>query len=220
MPSSKTPHAMAPQFDLTQPDDRRRAEHAVKWQDHGVLRTYWHNFAKVMPGAYRSNHPTHDRLAAYQKLGVVAVLNLRGSKPTATYLLEAESCDALGLQMISVPLAARKPAPKDALLALFAAFDAIPRPFLMHCKSGADRAGLAAALYVLDQGGSVQDARAQLSIRFLHLKFTKTGVQDHMLDLYAQRAAKSPISIRDWITNDYDPDALAISFAKRRTLPI
>lgn len=212
--------APTPNLDLTDPDARARALRDVFWHDHGVLRTYWHNFAPVADDAYRSNHPTHARLAAYRDLGIKAVLNLRGSKPTPMYLLEAESCDALGLTMISVPLAARKPAPKDALAALFAAFDDIPRPFLMHCKSGADRAGLASALYVLDQGGSLETARAQLSLRFLHLKFTRTGVQDHLLDCYAQRLTKGPMTIRDWIAQEYDPDALADSFAQKRTLPV
>jgi len=159
-------------------------------------------------------------LSDYKARGIKAVLNLRGPKQTPGFLLEQESCAALGLDLVSVALAARKPAPKADLLDLFEAFDRIARPFLMHCKSGADRAGLAAALYVLDQGGDVAAARAQLSLRFLHLKFTKTGVQDHMLDLFEARQAKAPIGIRDWVRDEYDPEALARSFARKRILPV
>ena len=212
--------APQPSLDLSDPAARRAAERAVYWSDHGILRTFWHNFAPVAEGAYRSNHPTRPRLEAYRALGIRAVLNLRGSKPTPMYLLERADCAALGLEMHDVALAARKPAPRADLLALFEAFDRIPRPFLMHCKSGADRAGLASALYVLDKGGTLPSARAQLSIRFLHLRFTRTGVQDHLLDLYETRLRDGPIPIRDWIAQEYDPEALAASFARKRTLPV
>ena len=95
-------------------------------------------------------------------------------------------------------------------------FDTLPRPFLMHCKSGADRAGLASALYLLDQcGASVGDAREMLSFRYLHLRRTATGVLDHMLDLYAARLNDGPIPVRAWIANEYDPEAVAASWAAR-----
>lgn len=206
--------------DITDPAERRRSHRYVMWSDHGILRTFWTNFGQVAPDVFRSNHPGHDRLADYQRRGIKSVLNLRGASQRAPYLFEAESCSALGLELFSIALEARKPARRAALLELFDLFDRIPRPFVMHCKSGADRAGLASALYVLDQGGTVTQARRELSLRYLHLRFTKTGVQDHMLDLYEQRLKDGPISIRDWVRDAYDPEALADSFAKQRTLPI
>jgi protein tyrosine/serine phosphatase len=90
----------------------------------------------------------------------------------------------------------------------------------MHCKSGADRAGMASALYLLDQGSTVAAARDELSFKYLHLRFTKTGVQDHMLDLFEARQTKGKIQIRDWLFNEYSPDALAESFAKLKRLPL
>ena len=205
---------------MTDPMARRRAHWHVFWADHAVLRTFWTNFDQVAPGVFRSNHPGHRRLAAYKARGIKAVLNLRGTPQRAHHLFEVESCEALGLELVSVSLHARKPADRDDMLALFDAFDRISRPFVMHCKSGADRAGLASALYLLDQGASLDEARRQLSVRYLHLKFTKTGVQDHMLGLYEKRLEQGPISIRDWVADEYDPDVLAASFANLRTLPI
>lgn len=199
---------------------RAAAAQYVKWRDHGILRKRWTNFGQVADGVYRSNHPDHARLERYRDMGIVAVLNLRGTAARGPYLFEAESCAALGLDLHSLSFSARKAAPKPMLESLFAAFDAIPRPFVMHCKSGADRAGMAAALYLLDQGASVTRARAELSIRYLHLAFTKTGVQDHMLDLYEERLRDGPISIRDWISQEYDPHALTQSFARKRILPV
>ncbi len=206
--------------DIDDPVQRARSHRYLLWKDHGILRTFWTNFGQVAPDVFRSNHPTHKRLQAYRDQGIKAVLNLRGQGMRAPYLFEVESCEALGLTLVSVDLQARKPAPVDSLLALLEAFDTIPRPFVMHCKSGADRAGLASALYVLDQGGTVAEAQRQLSVRFLHLRFTKTGVQDHMLDLYAERLSRGSISIRDWVRTEYDPAQLAASFANKKVLPV
>lgn len=201
-------------------DERRRAARELLWFDHGVLRTFWTNFGEVAPEVYRSNHPTEARLAAYRDRGIKAVLSLRGKPRKGFQKLEIELCKDLGLAFQSVALQARLAAKTDNLLALFAAFDNLPRPFVMHCKSGADRAGLASALYKLDQGANIEDARKELSLRYLHLKFSKTGVQDHMLDVYEARLAQGPISIRDWIANEYDQQAVQASFDKKRILPI
>ena len=42
---------------------------------------------------------------------------------------------------------------------------------VMHCKSGADRAGLMSALYlILNQDVSVDKAKNQLSLKYLHFE--------------------------------------------------
>lgn len=200
--------------------DRKQAERYVFWMDHGLLRTFWTNFAEVDTGVYRSNHPAHSRLESYRDMGIKSVLNLRGTPAKPHHILEVESCEKLGLELFSLALHARRPPRADVLADLFELFDRIPRPFVMHCKSGADRAGMASALYLLDQGASVDEARKQLSFRFLHIKRSKTGVQDHLLDLYEDRLKKGPISIRDWISIEYSPIELRDSFAKQWRFPI
>lgn len=202
------------------PQARKAAMNNVLWRDHGILRTYWTNFGEVSEGVYRSNQPNHARLAKYRSMGINTILNLRGTSEQPQHLFEAESCENLDMNLVSIALHARYPAQPDMLKALFQAFDQIERPFLMHCKSGADRAGLAAALYRLDKGEPIENARRELSFRYLHLKFTKTGVQDHMLDLYEARQSQGPIGIRDWIMKEYDPVQLYESFQKLRTLPL
>lgn len=199
---------------------RKRAMRNVLWRDHGILRTFWTNFGQVAPDVYRSNHPPHKRLEKYRDMGIKSILNLRGVSQQPQHLFEVESCEKLGLNLMSIALHARHPAYPDMIANIFDIFDKIERPFLMHCKSGADRAGIAAALYRLDQGDMVTAAREELSLRYLHLKFTKTGVQDHMLDFYENRLAKGPIGIRDWIANEYDPVEVRESFEKLKTLPL
>ena len=201
--------------DLSDPENRRRAERHFKWLDHGVLRNLWHNFSEVAPGVYRTNHPDHARFTAYANMGIKTVLNLRGEGREPHYLLEVESCSALGLTLVSIPLSARKAPYRERLLELIAAFETMEKPFLIHCKSGADRTGLAAALYLMiHEGQTVEDATDQLSLRYLHIRRTSTGILDHFFDVYAARNAQSPIDIVDWIKTEYDREALIESFAE------
>lgn len=202
---------------ITDPEERRRSEWHLNWMDHGILRKRWHNFAKVAPGVYRSNHPNHERFEAYAAMGIKAVLNLRGSAQQSHYLFEVESCEKLGLTLVTSQMAARRAPRVDELVELLSAFETIERPFLMHCKSGADRTGLAAAIYLMvHEGEPLEVARKELSVRFLHFRKSKTGVLDHLLDVYAERIAQSPIAIDDWIRTEYDPAALTDSFAAKQ----
>lgn len=203
--------------DITDPAERKRSLWHVDWLDHGILRRRWHNFAEIAPGAYRSNHPNHDRFADYAKLGIRTVLNLRGKINTASWLFEAETCQRLGLTLIDISMSARAAPPRASVIELLHAFDTMDRPFLMHCKSGADRTGLAAAIYVMViAGGTLAQARQQLGRRFLHFRRGRTGVMDHVLDVYERRNATAPISIRDWLVVEYDPVEVDASFATFR----
>ena len=80
------------------------------------------------------------------------------------------------------------PDPKE-LLALLDLFDSVEKPFLMHCKSGADRAGLASALYLIhSEGKSVAEAQTMLSFKYLHVNDRKTGIMGHTLRAYGSSA--------------------------------
>lgn len=202
--------------DIASPRARFLSHLHFQFVDHAVLRHLWHNMAQIAPGVWRSNQPDPRRMARWQAMGIRTVLSLRGTPLTAHYLFEKEAAQRLGLTLVTTELHARKPASRESLLRLFQLFRTIERPFVMHCKSGADRAGLASALFLLANSADLAAARRQLSIRFLHLKSSRTGVLDHMLDLYAARLARGAIGIEDWIAREYDPAALAASFDRLR----
>lgn len=203
--------------DITDPKERKRSLWHVRWLDHGILRTYWHNFGKVSDGVYRSNHPSHKRFEAYAAMGVKTVLNLRGAAKQPHHLFEVESCANLGLRLVTIQMSARQAPKTSSLIDLLEAFETIERPFLMHCKSGADRTGLAAALYLMVQDEQpLSVARRQLSFRYLHIRRTATGILDHFFDVYEARNAQDPIAIADWIRTEYDREALAVSFAAKQ----
>lgn len=199
---------------LETPRDRFLSRVHFDWIDHGILRHWWTNLAEIAPGVWRSNQPDPKRLQRYKDMGITTVLSLRGTPNTSHYLFETEACEALGLTLVTTELHARKPATREAILRLFDLFREIDRPFVMHCKSGADRAGFASALYMIAvEGASVAEARKQLSLRYLHIKQSSTGVLDYILDLYEARLAKGAIGIEDWIATEYDPEVVAADYA-------
>lgn len=184
--------------------------------DHAFLRVLWTNFFEIAPGVYRSNQPSPKRLRQMYKLGIRNVLNLRGVNGTSAYALEQETCEELGMTMVNHGMSARALLEKERYLQLLDILETIEKPFVIHCKSGADRAGLASALYLLHiEGRSPAEAQKMLSFKYVHLKSTKTGILDHFMDAYSEAHAKSGISIRDWIDTEYDRKAIAASFKPR-----
>ncbi|MCA0922001.1 tyrosine-protein phosphatase [Pseudooceanicola nanhaiensis] len=199
--------------DLSTPENRRKAEIYNLWFDHAVLRCVWTNFFEIAPGVWRSNHPTRKRFEKMKAMGIRTVLNLRGSGTQAHYLTEAETCEQLGLTLVSSRLYARKAASREEILGLIDVLKRIEPPFVMHCKSGADRAGFASAVYLMVvKGVPVEQARRMLSVKYVHFRWTKTGVLDHILDLYATRNAEAPIGFEEWIATEYDQEAAQVSF--------
>ena len=86
-------------YEIQTPGGRKRAQRQLDWADHGILRYRWHNFAQLVPGVYRSNHPTTARFKAYAAMGIKTVLTLRGAQQQPQYLFEVEICERLGLRL-------------------------------------------------------------------------------------------------------------------------
>ncbi|WP_232830769.1 tyrosine-protein phosphatase [Tropicimonas sp. IMCC34011] len=202
--------------DISTPAKRRQALVHFHLMDHAVLRLPWTNFDKVAEGVYRSNHPGPARLRRYKEMGITTILNLRGEDRYSPWLFEKEACDALGLRLVTAKIYARKAAKRREILKLVDTLKSIDKPFLLHCKSGADRAGFAAVLYrVIVEGVPLEEARSHLSLRYLHLKWTRTGIVDHILDVYEDRNAEAPIGLEEWFRTEYDPKAIEASFNER-----
>jgi protein tyrosine phosphatase (PTP) superfamily phosphohydrolase (DUF442 family) len=194
------------------PSDRFWSHVYTEFLDHAVLRALWHNFSKVAPGLYRSNHPSRRRLGRYAQLGVTHVLTLRGGQDVAPYRFEAEACSDFGLKLLQVQLSAQRAPKRDKLLRLLEVFEGVDGPMLVHCKSGADRTGLAAAMYLIQvEGMPAREARRELSVWRLHAKWTKAGVLDLvMADIIAAEARG--IGLRQWITDEYEQEATTARF--------
>ena len=184
--------------------------------DHAFLRVLWNNFHQVSDDVYRANQPSPSHLRIYKEKGIRSVLNLRGFKQQSYALFEQDSCKKLGLNLISIPLSSSSAPPTHKLLDLIEILETIPKPVVLHCKSGADRAGLVSALYLITQKKlSVVDAKKQLRFKYLHLDFTKTGILDYILDVFSERLKIENIDFLDWLKREYNPDILNSSFKSR-----
>jgi protein tyrosine/serine phosphatase len=181
--------------------------------DHAVFRLVWSNFAAVAPGRlYRCNHPTPHRLAALtRRYGLKTLINLRGQTRNGSDALSRDAAARLGLDFVDMALESRGAPQRDRILRLDDIFRHMRAPALMHCKSGADRAGLAAGLFVLLQGGTAREALQQLSLRFGHIRQARTGILDAFFHHYA-REAEGRKPFLDWVREDYDEAALRRDF--------
>jgi protein tyrosine/serine phosphatase len=110
-------------------------------------------------------------------------------------------------------LFSREAPSRDALLAAPDFFANVQKPLLLHCKSGADRAGFLSALYlIVVEGMPVELARQQLSLRFLHFRSSKTGILDAVFDAYLEQTRDAPKPFLEWVREDYDPAAIMRDF--------
>jgi protein tyrosine/serine phosphatase len=199
--------------DLEAPGARRNATIDMLVFDHGLVRKVWRNEHEIDAGVWRSNQPDPGMIRRLKSQGFQSVLNLRGETEWGSYLLEREACRAAGIELVDFKLNSRKLPSREEILALDAIFARLPRPFLMHCKSGADRAGFAAALYLMLQKDLPPEAaQEQLSWRYLHLKGAATGVLHFLIERYAADNAVEPMSFRTWVETKYDPEALAADY--------
>ena len=203
--------------DISTPRARRSARLHYNLFDHAFLRVLWTNFYEIAPGVYRSNQPTHRRFERYAAMGIRSVVNLRGEDRFAHYLFERESLTQLGFQQIDAKLWAREAAPRKRIVGVIDALRAAERPMMFHCKSGADRAGFVAAMYLLIfEDTPIAEAKKQLSLRYIHLDFTKTGVQDYILRVYEARLGLGPIGFEDWIRTEYRAKTIQPAWEARR----
>lgn len=200
-------------FDLATPQGRKRAERDLVWGDHGFLRAAFHNFHWISPEMARANQPSPKRVREYAAMGIKTILNLRGAFDTGYYALEREACAEHKIALIDHRMHSRQPPSKAQVLRAKEIFESIAYPALMHCKSGADRAGAMAVLYChFHLGQPIARAVEQLSSKYLHVKQGKTGIIDFFFETYLAETKQSGKSFLDWVSEDYDPERVKATF--------
>ena len=184
--------------------------------DHAFLRIFWNNFYEISDGVYRANQPSPSHLKSYKRLGVRSVLSLRGRANQSYALFEEDYCKKLDLNLVYTPISSSSAPSAEDLINIIDVMRDLPKPFVLHCKSGADRAGLVSALYLLvEKKQAVDDAKKQLSFKYLHLDFTKTGILDYIFDVFSARLKIEEIDFIDWLKKEYNSDILNSSFKTR-----
>ena len=181
--------------------------------DHGILRLVYLNRHRVTPNFWRAAQPSPLDLAQAATDGVRTVINLRGGREYGSWPLEREACERHGMALVDFVVRSRGAPDRETILSCREFFAGLQYPALAHCKSGADRAGFVAALYLLvHEARPLDEAVAQLSPRYGHFRFAKTGILDAFFERYRQEGAAKGMAFLDWVADVYDPEALERDF--------
>lgn len=190
--------------------------------DHGLLRAIYDNRYRLAGGLYRVNQPSPLRLARYvRRYGIRTVINLRGENPQlGWYRLEQEACRALGLQMHTLEVYSRGLLDAARTQKVIDLIRTIELPAIVHCKSGADRAGFFSVLYRhIRLGEPLSVAQSELGWRYGHFRAAKTGVLDHFFESASvakhEPKADRGQSLEQWLVCDYDAQAMMDGFKPR-----
>ena len=185
-------------------------------KDHGILRLCWHNLYQISHEAWRSNQPTPGRVATAARNGIKTIINLRGPRDDGGWRLEHEACQQHGLTLVDFTIRSRAVPDVKNIHEARELFETVEYPILMHCKSGADRAGIMAALYLLlRQSACLDEAAKQLSFKYLHVRQAKTGLLDAFLETYQPFEAQG-VSFMDWVDHHLDPTEITSKFQSKR----
>ncbi len=203
-------------YDLDTRGGRLAAYRDMVLKDHGFLRLGFQNAHWVGEELVRTNQPWPFHLRWWRDQGVKTIINLRGDGyETGFFVLERDACKQLGLELVNFAVASRDAPSRDQINRAAQMYERIAYPALMHCKSGADRAGMMSVLYAhFRLGQPLREALAdQLSLRTLHIRQGKTGVLDYVFERYLAEGEPAGLSLLEWVNlPTYDHDQIRRDF--------
>jgi protein tyrosine phosphatase (PTP) superfamily phosphohydrolase (DUF442 family) len=165
----------------------------------------------------RSAQPTTQLSDWARRYRLKSVVNLRGGGAGDWwYGNEIKCARESGVAYYDLPLSATRRPTRCELLQLIDLLDRCSYPLLIHCKSGADRTGLASALYrMVRRAEPPESALSSFSIEFGHIPLFGTEhlhepLQEYAAWLKSAGLAHSADRFRTWVRNEYAaPDAPA-----------
>lgn len=189
------------------------------------------NVGVLDPGlVIRAAQPTTQLARLIKDNHLESILNLRGGSPRDPwYVAEVHTAQASGVDFFDLPLSPTRRPTRADLLRLIDVLDRCSYPLLIHCKAGADRTGLASAIYLMTRKGeSPREAARAFTLFHSHVPLFGTEHLHEPLEEYAewldsQKLAHTAQRFRDWVKVDYrsgDPhtDPPVLSPGPRRPL--
>jgi protein tyrosine/serine phosphatase len=136
-------------------------------------------FLQINDHLYRGAQPTSTGLQSLVRLGVHAVIDLRGGGERS--IAEEKAVEALGMKYYSVPLRPLA-APTDAQISTVLALieDSENWPVFIHCERGRDRTGTVVACYRI-RHDRWPNERALAEARDHGLSRIERGMRDFIL---------------------------------------
>ena len=172
------------------------------------------NFHKVDENLYRSAQPTKKQLERLiKKYNLKTIINLRGKEHIKDLKYEEEIAKKHNVKLINIKLNSRGFPKKEKILELIDIFNSIEYPALIHCKSGSDRTGFVAALYLhLIKKVPIKEALKQLNFfPYGHIKYSQAGKMDFFFEEYI----KSNKDFFEWL-KEYDKDKINQKFKTKK----
>lgn len=115
------------------------------------------NWYKLDADIYRSEQPTRQGFEEARAKGIKSIVNLRHDHSDAALV------EGLGFFLMEIPMRAWSISEEDIVQAL-RTIQAAPKPVLVHCQYGSDRAGIVMAMYrVIIQNWTKEDALAEMT---------------------------------------------------------
>jgi protein tyrosine/serine phosphatase len=184
--------------------------------DHGIFRLVYANCHRISNKAWRSAQPAPHHIRRFADAGIRTVVNLRGERQCGSYWLEQEACARHGLKLVNFQIRSRAAPSREELMGAKRLFEEIEYPVLMHCKSGADRAGLMSVLYrFLHEGVPLKEATRELSLKYGHFRQADTGILDYFFERYLADSETRPMPFFEWVDTVYDPVELKRTFRSK-----
>jgi len=181
--------------------------------DHGIFRVVYLNRHRLGPHAWRAAQPAPFQIRGFAQEGIRTIVNLRGERMCGSYWLEREACRRHGIVLENFQVRSRAAPSRAELTGARDLLQRIEYPMLLHCKSGADRAGLMSVLYRhVKDGWPIERAIHELSFRFGHIRHASTGILDRFFERYVEDNRLRPMPFFEWVETVYDPDELKRSF--------
>jgi hypothetical protein len=144
--------------------------------------------------------------------GIQTVVNLRGcAPPLRWYMEESRATHDMNLVQEDIAFAANRFPSLSEVRRLVEVLDRSAYPILLHCRQGADRSGLAAAIArLLQPGVTVRQATEQLGWRYGHIPLAHSIWLDRFLECYAtwlisHHRIHTPSAFRKWLSGQQCP---------------
>lgn len=182
------------------------------------------NLHEVVSGRlYRAGQPSASKIQKYSaNLGIKTIFNLKGCcDPTPWYRDEAAGAQDAGISLEEFSFSAGRLPPPPTLKRLVEAIEGAQEPILVHCHQGIDRTGMVVALWLLLKTKTPpEEAVKELSLRYMHLPWGRTGNLDNFLTWYRDwlketRQPHSSKNLKQWLTEVYVP-----GYAKATYTPV
>jgi protein tyrosine/serine phosphatase len=170
------------------------------------------NFHVVIAGkVYRSAQPDEDEVREWvSSYGLKTIINLRGDRKNSDVKEVAATAKELNVKYVAFSLPNTRLATAESLQQVAVTLETAQQPFLIHCKAGADRTGLASVMAAMAIGGQTyQQAKRQLSPLYLHFDYDPQhigGVADQYERYCREKAGGNTggwREFRQWLFTEY-----------------